>query len=152
MDQTPAPAEGRLAAEAPERTSHDVFSPIPVVGIGGSAGAIPALGRFLEGVTVPSGLVYVVILHLSADHESTLAELLQRHTTMPVVQVRESVDVECDTVYVIPPGRALGMRDDPRPSAACRPPQLAHPTSGEGARSNGCQARSRRLPQCVPCR
>jgi two-component system CheB/CheR fusion protein len=111
MDQTPAPAESRLAAKAPERTSLDGFSPIPVVGIGGSAGAIPALGRFLEGVTVPSGLVYVVILHLSADHESTLAELLQRHTTMPVVQVRESVDVERDTVYVIPPGRALGMRD-----------------------------------------
>ena len=91
MDQNPAPAESRFAAEAQERTSHDGFSPIPVVGLGGSAGAIPALGRFLEGVTVPSGLVYVVILHLSADHESTLAELLQRHTTMPVVQARAMV-------------------------------------------------------------
>jgi two-component system CheB/CheR fusion protein len=83
----------------------------PVVGLGGSAGAIPALVTFLQAALPSAGLSYVVILHLSPEHESTLAELLQRHTTMPVVQVRETVSVEKDTVYVIPPRHALRMND-----------------------------------------
>jgi len=111
MDQTPAAVESRSAAAARDRAPRDGFSPIPVVGLGGSAGSIPTLGRFLEGVAVPSGMVYVVILHLSPDHESILPELLQRHTAMPVVQVREAVAIERDTVYVIPPGHALSMTD-----------------------------------------
>src|SRR3954465_24019 len=69
MDQTPAAAERQFTAESRKGKPEEGFSPTPVVGLGGSAGSIPALGRFLEGVTVPSGLVYVVILHLSPDHE-----------------------------------------------------------------------------------
>jgi two-component system CheB/CheR fusion protein len=83
----------------------------PIVGLGGSAGAIPALVTFLQSAPPAAGLSYVVILHLSPEHESTLAELLQLHTTMPVVQVRENVSVEKDTVYVIPPRHALRMND-----------------------------------------
>lgn len=86
------------------------YSQQPVVGLGGSAGAIPALVSFLQA-TQPCGLAYVVILHLSPEHESTLAELLQQHTVMPVVQVRGTVDVLADTVYVIPPRHALHMID-----------------------------------------
>jgi two-component system CheB/CheR fusion protein len=83
----------------------------PVVGLGGSAGAIPALVTFLQSAPSSAGLSYVVILHLSPEHESTLAELLQQHTAMPVIQVRETVSVEKDTVYVIPPRHALRMND-----------------------------------------
>ncbi|HEX7637082.1 MAG TPA: CheR family methyltransferase, partial [Burkholderiaceae bacterium] len=108
---TPAAAEEQFAqalrAESPGATG----SPLPVVGLGGSAGAIPALEAFLAGVAAPSGAAYVVVLHLSPSHESSLAELLQKRTTLRVVQVREPMAVEPDTVYVIPPGHALAMVD-----------------------------------------
>ncbi|MFL6680267.1 MAG: chemotaxis protein CheB, partial [Burkholderiaceae bacterium] len=126
MDQTAAAAESQIDDESRDGTPDDGFSRIPVVGLGGSAGSIPALGRFLEGVSVPSGLAYVVILHLSPDHESILAELLQRHTSMPVVQVREAVTVERDRVYVIPPGHALGMADGQLELADLPPRQSRH--------------------------
>ena len=82
----------------------------PIVGLGGSAGAIPSLVTFLQS-TKPCGLAYVVIMHLAPEHESTLAELLQRHTSMPVMQVRDTVEVRPDTVYIIPPRHALHMVD-----------------------------------------
>jgi two-component system CheB/CheR fusion protein len=80
-----------------------------VVGIGTSAGGLTALGSFLEAVPADSGMAYVVIMHLSPEHESSLAELLQRRTALPVVQVNESVRVEPNRVYVIPPARSLTM-------------------------------------------
>src|SRR5512132_2911923 len=56
-------------------------------------------------------MAYVVITHLHPEHESHLAELLQRYTQMPVRQVNGLVPVERDHVYVIPPNRRLVMED-----------------------------------------
>lgn len=82
-----------------------------VVGLGGSAGAISAFREFFRNVPERSGMAYVVILHLSPEHESHLAEVLQQSTRMPVEQVTVAVPVEPDRVYVIPPDKSLTLRD-----------------------------------------
>jgi two-component system CheB/CheR fusion protein len=82
-----------------------------VVGIGGSAGGITALKQLFSQVRPDSGIAYVVILHLSPQHESNLAQLLQVQTTIPVTQVNETVRVEPDHVYVIPPNKYLMIED-----------------------------------------
>ena len=87
------------------------FNMLPVVGLGGSAGGLAALQEFFAAMPPESGMAFVVILHLSPEHESILAELLQRSTTMPVTQVQSSVQVEPNHVYVIPPGKHLSLAD-----------------------------------------
>lgn len=82
-----------------------------VVGIGASAGGVQALKEFFENVPESSGIAYVVILHLSPDHDSRLAEVLQSATNMPVRQVMDRVRVEPDHVYVVPPNQHLVMTD-----------------------------------------
>ena len=82
-----------------------------VVGIGASAGGVKALRQFFSGVPADSGMAYVVVLHLSQKHESNLAEILQRETTMPVQQVTEAIEVAPNHVYVIPPAKHLEMID-----------------------------------------
>ena len=79
----------------------------PVVGIGASAGGIGALREFFSHVELPSGAAYVVILHLSPDHDSHLAEVLQSASAMPVAQVTSSVAIEADHVYVLSPNKSL---------------------------------------------
>jgi two-component system CheB/CheR fusion protein len=74
----------------------------PIVGIGASAGGIQALGKFFEQVPAHSGMAYVVILHLSPEHDSHLAQVLQASSSLPVTQVLREVHVEPDHVYVIP--------------------------------------------------
>ena len=83
----------------------------PVVGIGASAGGVPALLRFFENMPQNTGMAFVVILHLSPKHESSADQILQRVTHMPVVQVVQTVEIEADHVYVIPPNRHLAMVD-----------------------------------------
>ena len=82
-----------------------------VAGIGASAGGIQAARRFFQHVAADSGVAYVVILHLSPDHESHLSEVLQLSTSIPVTQVRERLLVKPDHIYVIPPNHILSMED-----------------------------------------
>ncbi|WP_230020650.1 CheR family methyltransferase [Massilia sp. Bi118] len=83
----------------------------PVVGIGASAGGLPALLRFFENMPQHTGMAFVVILHLSPKHKSSADHVLQRVTRMPVVQVMDPVQIQPDHVYVIPPNRHLKMVD-----------------------------------------
>jgi len=82
-----------------------------VVGIGASAGGLKALEAFFSHLPETPGMAFVVIVHLSPEHESQMAALLQQHTVMPVAQVSGPVHVEAGHVYVIPPGKVLSMTD-----------------------------------------
>ncbi|CAN5569540.1 chemotaxis protein CheB [soil metagenome] len=97
----------------PEASTHSITSLLdfPVVGIGASAGGLEALLQFFEQVPVASGMAFVIILHLSPQHESNVAGILQRVTKMPVLQVNGRTAIEADHVYVIPPTHDLSMDD-----------------------------------------
>src|SRR5215831_13965830 len=82
-----------------------------ITGLGASAGGIQAFQEFFQHVPPKSGIAYVVILHMSPDHDSHLAQVLQTTTKMPVTQVNEKVKVEPDNVYVVPPNQHLTMQD-----------------------------------------
>ena len=84
---------------------------LPVVGLGGSAGAIPALRDFFSLMPPDSGLAFVVVMHLSPNHDSALSEILAASTRMKVVQVAGRTHVEKNCVYVIPPDSHLSMDD-----------------------------------------
>ena len=80
-----------------------------ITGIGASAGGIRAFQDFFQNVPANSGIAYVVILHMSPDHDSHLAQVLQATTKMRVTQVNEKVRVEPDNIYVVPPNKHLTM-------------------------------------------
>ena len=61
-----------------------------VVGIGASAGGVRALRNFFAKVPAHTGMAYVVILHLSPDHDSQLAEVLQSVSLLPVTKVEQA--------------------------------------------------------------
>jgi two-component system, chemotaxis family, CheB/CheR fusion protein len=94
-----------LTGEAEEERENDFL----IVGMGASAGGIKAFKEFFENVPADSGMAYVVILHLSPDHDSKLAEVLQASAAIPVAQVVESIKIKPNHVYVIPPNKSLAM-------------------------------------------
>jgi two-component system CheB/CheR fusion protein len=83
----------------------------PVVGIGASAGGLPALLRLFENMPAVHEMAFVVILHLSPKHPSSAAAILQRATRMPVTQVTSKVQIEPGHVYVIAPNQSMSMVD-----------------------------------------
>ncbi|MFL6529021.1 MAG: PAS domain S-box protein [Chthoniobacterales bacterium] len=89
----------------------DPNEPAAVIGIGASAGGIAPLQQFFSDMKVDTGLAFVVVMHLSPEHESQLASVIQQKTTMPVTQVTEPVKVHPNHVYVIPPTHQLTFED-----------------------------------------
>ena len=80
---------------------------ISVVGIGASAGGLEAFEQFFRHVPADSDMAFVLVSHLSPDHESLLDEILQRTTSMPVIQAQDQTLVSPNTVYIIPPNRDM---------------------------------------------
>src|SRR5712692_2883473 len=78
-----------------------------VVGLGASAGGLEALGSFFDAMPADSGMAFVVIQHLSPAHKSMMAELLARHTRMPVRQAEDGAAAKPNHVYLIPPKKRL---------------------------------------------
>jgi two-component system CheB/CheR fusion protein len=78
----------------------------PVVGIGASAGGLAAFEAFFSGMPleVDPDMAFVLIQHLSPDHTSALADIIQRYTRMKVIEVQDGMQVEPNCTYIIPPG------------------------------------------------
>ncbi|HEY5083106.1 MAG TPA: chemotaxis protein CheB, partial [Rhizomicrobium sp.] len=81
----------------------------PIVGIGASAGGLEALEQFLGHVPAGSGMAFVIVQHLDPTHKGMMSELLQRTTSMRVIQVRDRTPVQPDCVYVIPPNKDMSI-------------------------------------------
>lgn len=97
-----------------------------VVGIGASAGGLPALLRLFSVLPAEHGMAFVVILHLAPEHESAAADILQRATPMRVHQVNERRPIEPGHVYVIAPNLQLSMEDGHLAVSALERPRGKH--------------------------
>ncbi len=95
----------------------------PIVGIGASAGGLEAFEQFFRHVSPDSGMAFVLVQHLDPEHASLLAEILQRSTTMPVVEATDQMTALPNRVHVIPPNcdmtifhgaLQLGVPEQPR--------------------------------------
>ena len=87
----------------PKRKTEDTSRPRSIVGIGASAGGLEALQQLLQYIPDKTDMAFVIIQHLSPDYKSLLAEILSKHTTMPVIQAENGTRVEKNRVYLIPP-------------------------------------------------
>jgi two-component system CheB/CheR fusion protein len=81
----------------------------PIIGIGASAGGLQALEAFFDNMPSENGMAFVLVQHLDPNHESILADLLQRHTAMRVFQVSDGMPVQPNNVYVVPPNRNMAL-------------------------------------------
>ncbi|TIV17397.1 MAG: chemotaxis protein CheB, partial [Mesorhizobium sp.] len=61
-------------------------------------------------VPAESGFAYVVIQHLDAEHESVLASIIQRSTSIETLTAAEDMEIEPDKIYVTPPGVSVTVR------------------------------------------
>jgi two-component system, chemotaxis family, CheB/CheR fusion protein len=98
------PASPRLPAPISSSPGAGGFA---VVGLGASAGGLEAFEEFFRQVPTDIGMAFVLVSHLDPTHESILAEIVQRATKLPVVEVTDHLAVKPDCVYVIPPNRDL---------------------------------------------
>ena len=91
------------------RTRNAPVTDFPIIGIGASAGGLEAFEQFFRNLPAENGMAFILVPHLAPDHASLLTEILQRCTSMSVVEVRDGMTVAPNSVYVIPPNRELAL-------------------------------------------
>lgn len=82
-----------------------------VVGLGASAGGLEAFTKLFTALAPDTGMAFILIQHLDPKHESMMAPLLSRHTSMKVLQATDGMRIKRDHVYVIPPGAYLSIQN-----------------------------------------
>ena len=85
--------------------------PTHVVGIGASSGGLQPLRVLLQRFTADS-TAFVVVMHLSPDHDSILSSILAKVTPMSVTPATDSGVLRKNCIYVIPPGFLLTLTEE----------------------------------------
>jgi two-component system, chemotaxis family, CheB/CheR fusion protein len=82
----------------------------PIVGVAASAGGLEAFTQLLGHLPIDTGMAFVLIQHLSPDHESLLTGILARVTELRVCEGKHGLVVEPNHVYVIPPNAKMVLK------------------------------------------
>ncbi|MEX2233667.1 MAG: CheR family methyltransferase [Cyclobacteriaceae bacterium] len=85
--------------------------PFPIVAFGASAGGIKAFTTVLKHLDSHLGMAYVLIMHLSPNHKSALAEIMRSKTDMPVHTVVNGMELKANNIFVIPPNTFMSVVD-----------------------------------------
>ena len=88
------------------------------VAIGASAGGIEAFRAFFQQLGDRPGFPLVLALHLPANRETLLPEIIQSWTSLPVKKLESGTTLTKDAIFVVPPHSAVSLVGD---VAAVRP-------------------------------
>ena len=73
-----------------------------IVGVGGSAGGLNAYKALLDSLPPDTSMAFVIVSHVYPNASSQLAQILSRHTKMPVGVAANALRIQANHVYVIP--------------------------------------------------
>jgi two-component system CheB/CheR fusion protein len=94
-------------ASSGDRGDEGPAPPLPIVGIGASAGGVQALTAFFRAVPADSGMAFVVVTHLGPGRDSLLHDILGQTAIIPVNRVTDGMLVAANEVYVLGAAAAL---------------------------------------------
>lgn len=97
------PADAAVTEKGGQRPIGTVDPSFFLIGIGASAGGLGAIKSLVHQIPKGCAHSFVIVQHLAPDHKSLLAELLQRETSLTVVEVENGMVVEPAHIYLIPP-------------------------------------------------
>ena len=86
----------------------------PIVAVGASAGGVEALQKLLKNLPSSMPAILLVVLHRPLHMESRLADVLARHTKMPVCIAEENTKPKPGVCYVGRPDQHLVFGSDGR--------------------------------------
>ena len=87
--------------------SDSQLNPLPVVVIGGSAGALEPLREVVAGLPPDLPAAVLVVIHCPPDAPSYLPQILQSVSALPVRQARHEEALELGRIYLAVPNRHL---------------------------------------------
>ena len=70
-----------------------------------------AFRELFDALPADTGMAFVLVMHLSPEYKSQLAEILSKNTTMPVIEASNNLRIKPNHVYIIPPNAGISISD-----------------------------------------
>lgn len=83
----------------------------PIAAIAGAAGELEALHKIISQIPTDSGIVYIILQHLSSNNPPNLTAELSKLAKIPVVEIVNQIDFQPDHIYVVPENNYLAAED-----------------------------------------
>ena len=99
VDVSPAGGEINSEARGPDR--------FEILAVASSAGGVGALRVLLGALPAGFPVPVVVVQHLDPRHRTVLAEVIGRHTSLPVKLAEADETINAGVIYVAPPDHHL---------------------------------------------
>ena len=117
VETEPLPVEISADEESDRRPALDYL----VVGFGSSAGGMQPFREVMEQLPADTGMAFVLVPHLAADHASHLTSITEHYTKMPVHGIEHNVRPEPNNLYILQPNETVQLREgrfhvEPRPA------------------------------------
>lgn len=74
-----------------------------VIGVGASAGGLEALSAFFKSLSQKPNAAFIVAQHLAPHAKSMMVELLARQTSLPVIAIKDHLQVKPGVISIVPP-------------------------------------------------
>lgn len=74
-----------------------------IIGVGASAGGLEALTTFLKSLPERPNAAFVIAQHLAPHSKSMMVELLGRQTSLPVIPIRDHLQLRPGIISIVPP-------------------------------------------------
>ena len=97
---------------ADEAAGRDVRRGSNLLVLGSSAGGIEALSRVVADLPADLPAAVVIAQHLDPRRPSHLAEILERHTALPIRVIDEATPLEDGVIFVVPANRLVEVTDE----------------------------------------
>ena len=91
--------------------AHGPNPTFPVVAIGASAGGMVAIEELLKALNPQTGMAFVIIMHLEANHISTYPKIISKCSPMEVFEAAEGTVIQPNRIYVMAAGVKLTVED-----------------------------------------
>lgn len=82
-----------------------------VIGIGSSTGGLEPLKTIIAGLPPDLPAAVIVVHHGAGDAPEGLAQMLQRVSPLPVIDVHQNQRIQPGNIYVTVPGELVRLRD-----------------------------------------
>lgn len=98
-----------ISTHSSEQT--ELMNDFYVVGIGASAGGLEAIEQFFANMPSNTGMVFVIVQHLSSKYKSFMPELLAKKTNMNILRAAKGMQLVPNTIYLNPPNQFLTITE-----------------------------------------
>ncbi len=83
-----------------------------VAAVGASAGGLDAFKSLIKAIPEETGIAWILVQHQHPKYESRLTEILQRLTSIPVVEIVNDAQIKPNIIYVLPSNSLLTVKNE----------------------------------------